>query len=131
MTPYNLSRLPYPSDLTDAQWKLIAPLIPSVKPGGRHREADTREILDAIFYILKSGCEWRMLAHDFPKWQLVYSYFRTWKRDGTWKKIHDALRRKLRRALHKKTQPSAGIIDSQSVKTGKKGEFVPLTLAKR
>lgn len=131
MTPYNTSRLPYPSDLTDKQWMLIAPLIPAPKPGGRNREVDVREILNAIFYILKSGCEWRMVPHDFPKWPLVYSYFRTWKNDGTWKKIHDALRGKLRGAIGKKTQPSAGIIDSQSVKTGKKGEFVALMLAKR
>ena len=124
-------RARYPTDLTDKQWKIIEPFIPKAKPGGRRREIDIREITNAIFYILKAGCEWRMLPHDFPNWKTVYDYFRTWKREGTWKKIHDALRDKVRVKAKKKTGPTAGIIDSQSVKTGKKGEFVAMMLGKR
>lgn len=124
-------RRSYPTDLTDKQWLIIAPLIPPAKPGGRHREVDVREVIDAIIYVLKSGCDWRMLPHDFPKWQIVYAYFRNWKKDGTWKKLHDALREKVRVKVGKKAQPTAGVIDSQSVKTGKKGGFVAMTLARR
>lgn len=127
----SIKRKSYPSDLTDKQWKIIAPLIPPPKWGGRPREADMREIINAVIYLVKSGCDWRMLPHDFPKWDLVYHYFRDWKNDGTWKKIHDSLRGKVRKKVGKKAQPSAGIIDSQSVKTTKKGGFVALTLVKK
>lgn len=132
MTLQNISkRKPYPTDLTDKQWEIIAPLIPPPKWGGRPRETDMREIVNAVIYVVKSGCDWRMVPHDFPQWDLVYHYFRDWKNDGTWKKIHDSLRGKVRKKAGKKVQPSAGIIDSQSVKTGKKGEFVAMTLVKR
>src|SRR5918999_735293 len=110
-------RARYPTDLTDKQWKIIEPLIPKAKQGGRHREVDIREIVNAIFYLLKAGCEWRMLPYDFPNWKTVYDYFRIWKKDGTWKKIHDTLRAKVRMKAKKQPEPSAGIIDSQSVKT--------------
>ena len=121
----------YPTDLTDKQWENIAPLIPPAKPGGRERETDIREIINAIFYLLKSGCQWRMLPQDFPKWQTVYDYFSKWKKDGTWKKIHDKLRDKVRLKSEKKKQPTAGVIDSQTVKTAKKGEFVAMMLVKK
>jgi putative transposase len=129
MTPSN--RQAYLTDLTDKQWVIIAPFIPSAKPGGRHRTVNIREVINAITYVLKSGCDWRMLPHDFPKWQIVYAYFRNWKKDGTWKRLHDALREKVRIKVGKKRQPTAGIIDSQSVKTGKKGGFVAMMLARR
>lgn len=124
-------RAKYPTDLTDKQWKIIEPLIPKAKEGGRNRETDMREVLDAVFYLIKAGCDWRMLPHDFPNWKTVYDYFSKWKHDGTWKKIHDILRVKVRRKAGKKAQPTAGIIDSQSVKTGKRGEFVAMMLAKK
>lgn len=121
----------YATDLTDGQWQIIAPLIPSAKSGGREREIDIREVINAIFYLLKSGCQWRMIPNDFPKWQTVYDYFSKWKKDGTWKKIHDKLRDKVRLKAGKKKQPTAGIIDSQSVKTAKKGGFVAMMLVKK
>ena len=125
------SRKPYPSDLTDAQWKIVKPLLPGAKTGGRPRTTDEREALNGVFYVLKSGCDWRMLPHDLPPHQTVYEYFSAWKKDGTWKKVHDALRNKVRLKAGKKKQPTAGILDSQSVKTTKKGGFVAMTLAKR
>ncbi len=121
MQNQNKKRRKYETDLTDEQWHIIAPLIPKSKPGGRPRSVDAREIIDAIFYLLKSGCTWRLLPNDFPDWRIVYCYFTTWKKDGTWKTMHDKLRDKVRLKAGKKKQPTAGIIDSQSVKTAKKG----------
>jgi putative transposase len=114
-------RKPYPSDLTDAQWEILEPLVPPPKPGPQPAKHTRREILNAIFYVNRAGCQWRMLPHDFPKWQLVYSYFRRWKRDGTWQRINDALRGQVRRQAGRKTEPTAGVIDSQSVKTTEMG----------
>jgi len=112
-----MNRKSYPSDLTDRQWALIEPLMPVPDPEGRPLEIERREVLNAIFYVLKSGCPWRFLPHDFPKWETVYSYFRDWKQDGTWERIHTELRKKMRIAIDRDPDPSAGIVDSQSVKT--------------
>ena len=131
MTSQKNQRERYPTDITDEQWKIIEPLFPTAKFGGRPRTIDIREIVNAILYLLKSGCDWRLLPHDFPNWKTVYEYFRNWKLDGTWKKIHEELREKVRVKAHKKPQPSAGVIDSQSVKTSKKGEFVAIMLARK
>jgi putative transposase len=110
-------RKPYPTDLSDAEWNYIEPYLPVPKEHGRPRIHSPREILDAIFYILRSGCQWRLLPHDFPRWPTVYHYFRTWRIDGTWERINRTLRERLRVRLKRDPQPSAGIVDSQSVKT--------------
>jgi putative transposase len=91
-----MSRQPYPSDVTDAQWAILEPLLPVPDPEGRPLEIERREIVNAIFYVLRSGCPWRYLPHDLPVWETAYSYFRDWKRDGTWERIHTALRKHLR-----------------------------------
>jgi putative transposase len=114
-------RKPYPTDLSDTEWDLIQHLVPTAKPGGRPEKYPKREIMDAIFYILRSGCAWRLLPHDFPPWQIVYQYFWRWRKDGTWQRLHDLLRGDVRVAAGKRRQPSAGIVDSQSVKTTEKG----------
>ncbi|MCU7243715.1 MAG: IS5 family transposase [Microcystis aeruginosa G11-01] len=112
-----MTRLAYRSDLTDDQWKQLEPLIPSAKPGGRPRIVDITEVCNAIFYWLRNGCQWRDLPHDFPKWQSVYTYFRNWSRDGTWQLMNDVLRTRVRERAGRNALPSAGSIDSQSVKT--------------
>jgi putative transposase len=121
----------YPTDLTDKEWALLEPLLPTAKTGGRNRSIETREVANAIFYLLRTGCSWRMLPQDFPKWQTVYTYFRNWKNDGTWQKINDVLRRKLRIQEGRDEEPSASILDSQSAKTAEKGDLVVLMRAKK
>lgn len=111
----------YPSDLTDKEWCVLEPLVPPVKGGGRPAEHARREVVNAILYVLRTGCQWRALPHDLPPWKTVYTYFRTWRVDGTWKRIHDTLRRQVRRAEGRHPEASAAILDSQSVKTTEKG----------
>jgi putative transposase len=115
------ARKPYSSDLTDEQWKLIEPLLPTAKPGGRPRKTDIREVVNAIFYMLRTGCAWRLLPHDFPPPGTVYDYFRAWAKNGTLWRIHDTLRRLVRIAAGRNEEPSAACIDSQSVKTNEQG----------
>ena len=110
-------RTAYPTDLSDAEWSYLEPYLPASKTIGRPKIHQTRKVLDAIFYILKSGCAWRLLPWDFPPWKTVHHYFRTWCIDGTWEKLHAALRGHLRARIGRNTEPSAGIVDSQSVKT--------------
>jgi putative transposase len=116
-----MHRKAYPSNLSDAEWALTMPHIPNADPGGRPRQVEMREILNAIFYVLKSGIQWGMLPHDFPPKGTVYHYYNTWRKDGTWQRLSAALRGELRQALGRAATPSAGIADSQSVKTSAKG----------
>jgi putative transposase len=110
-------RKPYPSDLTDAQWKILKPLIPPAKPGGRPREVNMREVLNTLRYQARTGCQWDMLPHDLLPKSTVYDYFAQWRDDGTWQRIVDALRPKVRVAAGREPTPRVAYIDSQTVKT--------------
>ncbi len=112
-----MERQPYDTDLSDAEWERIRPLLPGPCPRGRPLEVPRREIVNAILYVLRAGCAWRLLPHDLPCWTLVYWYFWTWRRRGVWARVSAALRGQLRQAEGRESSPSAGIIDSQSVKT--------------
>jgi putative transposase len=113
----SMMRRAYTTDLSDAEWGLIEPHLPVREAPGRPRLHPLREILDAVFYILRSGCAWRLLPHDFPPWKTVYHYFRAWRIDGTWERINAAIRERLRVRLGRDPQPSAGVVDSKSVKS--------------
>ena len=115
------ARKPYGTDLSDAEWAIIEPLMPPRKGGGRPPTTKVREVVNAIFYLLRIGCAWRHLPHDFPPPGTVYDYFRSWTRDGTLKQIHDTLRRQVRVQAGRHEEPSAASIDSQSVKTNEQG----------
>jgi putative transposase len=116
--PATAARKPYPTDLTDAQWALLEALIPPAKAGGRPRKVDMREVVNAILYLNRSGCQWDMLPHDLPPKSDVYFYFARWRDDGTWAILVDTLRAKVRTEVaHKEATPSAASVDSQTVKT--------------
>lgn len=107
----------YPTDLTDRHWDCIKDLIPAAKPGGRPRRLDMRQVINAILYILVTGAQWRMLPKDYPHWKSVYHYFRIWRDDRTWQRIHDTLRAQVRQRAGRHKHPTAGCLDSQSVKS--------------
>jgi putative transposase len=120
-------RKEYKSDLTDKEWELIKPHIPPAKRGGRPRKTDMREVLNAIFYVVKTGCQWDLLPHDFPAKGTVYDYFNTWRKDGTLEVLNRQLSEQLRQQMGREATPSAAIMDSQSVKTTEKGGIAVLT----
>lgn len=125
-----MPRRPYPSDLNDAEWVVLEPLLPPVRPGGRPRAHALREIVDAMRYVLRTGCQWRALPHEYPPWQTVYHYFRLWRIDGTWERAHTRLREQVRVRAGRASTPTAAILDSQSVRTTEKGGSVAGTAPK-
>jgi transposase len=118
---YNRDGLRYPSDLTDAEWALVKPLIPPAKRGGRRREVDVREVLNGLLYVLSTGCQWRAVPKDLPPKSTLFSYFDLWNWDGTLGHIHQELYVKCREEMGREASPTAAIIDSQSVKSAEKG----------
>lgn len=116
-----MSRKAYPSDLSDAEWSLLEPYIPQPLPGGRPAVHQRREIVNAILYVLRTGCGWEYLPHDFPPAKTVYDYFSQWRKNGVWEKANAALTQQSRLAEGREAEPSLGIIDTQSAQTTEKG----------
>ncbi len=120
-------RLTYTTDLTDDEWQLLEPLLPPEKAGGRPRKYPMREVLNGIQYVLRAGCAWRLMPHDLPHWQTAYQTFRAWRQDGTWMRLHDQLRDQVRTRMGRHPQPSAAIIDAQTVNTTETGGSTAMT----
>lgn len=110
-------RKAYPSDVTDAEWEILEPLIPAISEEAAHVKYTRREIVNGILYVLRSGCPWRLMPHDLPAWGTVYDYFRLWQKQGIWDQVVEALRKRMRRKQGRDEEPSAAVIDSQSIKT--------------
>ena len=118
-----MQRQAYTTDLSNRQWALMQDFLPAATRRGRRRTTNLREVVNAILYVLRSGCAWRLLPHDFPPWQTVHRYFRAWPAAGVWEHIHTFLREQLRATVGRQATPSAGILDSQSVKIGRQAGF--------
>jgi putative transposase len=121
----------YPSDLTNSEWEILELLLPPPKPGGRPRTVNLREVMNAIFYVLRGGIPWRFLPKGFPPWQTVYHYFRLWRMDGTWEMLNTRLREQVCRQSGRETSPSAGVMDSQSAKTTERGDLPDMMAVRR
>lgn len=126
-----MERTPYPSDLTDEQWKLIEPVIPPAKFGGRPHTVNMREVINAVLYLSRTDCSWRMVPHELPPWGTVHYYYRAFRLTGLWPQIHDRLREQVRQKMGRKPTASAAILDSQSVKTAEKGGTAVTTRERR
>jgi putative transposase len=120
-------RLAYTTDLTEEEWHILEPLLPPEKAGGRPRKYPMREVLNGIQYVLRAGCSWRLMPHDLPHGQTAYQYLRAWRQDGTWLRIHEQLRDEVRTRMGRSPQPSAALIDAQTVKTTAKGGPTAMT----
>lgn len=117
-----MSHKPYPSDLTDAEWMILEPLLPPKKPVGSDREVDLREVLNALMYVADNGIKWRAMPHDFPAWQTVYGYLRRWSHSGLWEEMMVSLGQQVRRQVGRNEQPSLVMVDSQSVEMAQTGD---------
>lgn len=126
---YDRSKLRYPSDLTDAEWALAAPLIPPARRGGGKRTVDMREVVNGLMYVLSTGCQWRAIPKDLPAKSTVYGYFDLWTYDGTLDRLHHALYVRCREIAGREASPTAAVIDSQSVKAGEKGGAALIRMA--
>ena len=126
---YDRSGLRYPSDVTDAEWSLVAPLIPPARSGGNRRRVDEREVVNGLMYVLSTGCQWRAIPKDLPARSTLYDYFDLWSYDGTLDRLHEALYVKCREQASRDASPTAAIIDSQSIKSAEKGAFASTRMA--